>query len=117
MHSFSAPTCWMMGMIVADLITNSVRHAFDEQGGGTIECRVSDNGSLSSPSVTPGSGRRIIEVLAHELDADLQFKSGENGSEAVLTMPFESDRRDEQVPAVTRFARQPILIPIRSYCF
>lgn len=52
-------------MIVAELITNSVRHAFDEQGetikvecrayGPLVECRVSDNGSLrrlvSDPAV------------------------------------------------------------------
>ncbi len=97
----SSERCWMMGMIIAELITNSVRHAFDGQGGkirvecrasgAFVECRVSDNGSLSSPSVRPGSGLSIIEALAQGLGADFQFNCSENGGQAVLSIPFESD--------------------------
>src|SRR6266404_2549256 len=49
----SSERCWLMGMIVSELITNAVRHAFGRQGGtirlecrtfgGFVECRVSDN--------------------------------------------------------------------------
>jgi len=101
----SSERCWMMGMIVAELITNAVRHAFDRQGGTIriecrtsgefIECRVSDNGSASTADVRPGSGLRIIEALAQALGADFQFNFGENGSDAVLTLPIELDRCDE----------------------
>jgi two-component sensor histidine kinase len=105
----SSERCWMMGMIIAELITNSVRHAFGGQGGAIkvecrvsgafVECRVSDNGSLSSPSVRPGSGLCIIEALAQRLGADFQFNCDEDGSQAVLTIPFETDRCDGPAPA------------------
>src|SRR6266446_6893323 len=100
----SSKRCWLLGMIVAELITNAVRHAFDQEGGTIriecrasgefVECRVSDNGSASTAHVRPGNGLRIIEALAQNLDADFQFKPGENGSESVLILPIEQDRCD-----------------------
>jgi two-component sensor histidine kinase len=102
----SSERCWMMGMIVAELITNAMRHAFDEHGG-TIEvecrpsgafvsCRVSDNGSASSVEVRRGSGMKIIEALAQELGASFQFSFGEDGSQAVLIIPVEPDGCEER---------------------
>jgi two-component sensor histidine kinase len=101
----SSKRCWLLGMIVAELITNAVRHAFDEEGGTIriecrasgefVECRVSDNGSASTAHVRPGSGLRIIEALAQKLDADFQFNFGEDGSESVLIVPIEQVRCDE----------------------
>jgi two-component sensor histidine kinase len=98
----SSERCWMLGMIVSELVTNAVRHAFGNSGGtiriecwvagSFVECRVSDNGSASTPAVRPGSGLRIIEALAQELDAEFQFNFGEDGSEAVLILPIERDR-------------------------
>jgi two-component sensor histidine kinase len=95
----SSERCWMMGMIVAELITNAMRHAFDEQGGtievecklsgAFVECWVSDNGSASSVEVRHGSGLKIIEALAQELGASFHFKFGEDGSKAVLIIPVE----------------------------
>jgi two-component sensor histidine kinase len=104
----SSERCWMLGMIVSELITNAVRHAFDQSGGtirvecrvrgAFVECRVSDNGSASSAAVRPGSGLRIIEALAQELDGEFQFNFGEDGSEAVIVLPIEGDRRLEAAP-------------------
>jgi two-component sensor histidine kinase len=101
----SSERCWLLGMIVAELITNAVRHAFDRCGGiiriecrasgEFVECRVSDNGSASTADVRPGSGLKIIEALAQDLGADFQFSLGEDGSESVLIIPIEQDRRDE----------------------
>ena len=97
--------CWLMGMIVSELITNAVRHAFDRHGGtirlecrtfaGFVECRVSDNGSASTADVRPGRGLRIIEALAQALGADFQFDVGEDGSEAALMFPIDQDCCDE----------------------
>src|SRR6266481_2564744 len=85
----SSERCWLLGMIVAELITNAARHAFGRCGGtiriecrpsgAFVECRVSDNGSASTPSVRPGSGLRIIDALAQKLDAGFQFNPGEAG--------------------------------------
>lgn len=101
----SSERCWMMGMIVAELITNAVRHAFDGQGGtievecrpsgAFVECRVSDNGSASSVNVRPGSGLKIIKALAEDLGAGFQFNCGEAGSQAVLIIPVEPGSCDE----------------------
>jgi two-component sensor histidine kinase len=101
----SSERCWLMAMIVSELITNAMRHAFDQQGGTIriecrtfgqfVECRVSDNGSASTADVRPGTGLRIIEALAHALDADFQFDFGENGSESTLIFPIDQDRCDE----------------------
>jgi two-component sensor histidine kinase len=102
----SSERCWMMGMIVAELVNNAVRHAFDEQGGtievecrpsgAFVECHVSDNGSASSVDVRPGSGLKIIEALAQELGASFQFNFGEDGSQAVLIIPVEQDRCEDR---------------------
>jgi two-component sensor histidine kinase len=91
--------CWLLGMIVTELITNAVRHAFGPAGGTiriecrtsgqVVECRVSDDGSSSVADVRPGSGLRIIEALAQALGAEFRFNIGENGSESVLTFPVE----------------------------
>ncbi|OSJ08885.1 hypothetical protein BST63_27495 [Bradyrhizobium canariense] len=93
-----AERCWMMGMIVAELITNAVRHAFDERGGtirveclssgGYVECRVSDNGSAMT-EFRPGNGLRIIDALADRYDATFELRLGGLGTEAVLTLPVE----------------------------
>ena len=102
----SSERCWMMGMIVAELVNNAVRHAFDEQGGAIevecrtsgafVECHVSDNGSASSVDVRPGSGLKIIGALAQELGARFQFNFGEDGSHAVLVIPVEQDRCEDR---------------------
>ena len=95
----SSERCWMMGMIVAELITNAVRHAFDGQGGAIeveyrrsgafVECWVSDNGSASSADARPGSGLKIIRALAQGLGASFKFNFREHGSQAVLIIPVE----------------------------
>ena len=104
----SSERCWLLGMIVAELITNAARHAFDQNGGTVriecrpagefVECRVCDNGSASTPGVRPGTGLRIIEALAQKLDAEFQFNLGEAGSEAVIILPIAYDVCLEAAP-------------------
>lgn len=63
-----AEQCWLLGMIVNELITNAVRHAFGEAGGELrveivaseqmVECRISDNGTARG-EIRPGHGLRI----------------------------------------------------------
>src|SRR5258705_12299738 len=97
----SSERCWLLGLMIAELITNAARHAFGQNGGTVrIECRpsgkfvqcfVSDNGSASTPEVRPGNGLRIIDALAQKLDAEFQFNLGEAGSQAVIIVPIEHD--------------------------
>ena len=68
--------CWRLGLIMSELITNSARHAFGDNGGvirvellpsaSIIECRVTDNGT-SKPRSRPGPavpGQRIASPQA-----------------------------------------------------
>src|SRR5260370_3862401 len=97
----SSERCWLLGMIVAELITNAARHAFDQNGGTVrvecrpsgelVECFVSANGSASTSDVRPGTGLRIIHALGQKLDAELQFNLGEAGSQAVIIVPIQHD--------------------------
>lgn len=94
----SADRCWALGMIVVELITNAVRHAFGAQGGtirveclksgGYVECRVSDNGSAIA-EVRRGNGLRIVDALAEAFDATFDFHPGDTGVESVLLFPIE----------------------------
>ena len=104
----SSEQCWLMGMVVAELITNAARHAFGG-GAGTIliecqmseeviECKVSDDGSASKADVRPGAGLRIVEALAHALGADFRFHLGESGSTSTLAFPIRQPQCLEVVP-------------------
>lgn len=94
----SAERCWVMGMIVVELITNAVRHAFDGQrgtirveclkSGGYVECRVSNNGSAMT-DVRPGNGLRIVDALAEKYGANFDLHPSSVGAEAVLMLPVE----------------------------
>jgi two-component sensor histidine kinase len=94
----SAERCWVMGMIVVELITNAVRHAFVAKGGTIrveclksgeyVECRVSDDGSAMA-DIRPGNGLRIVDALAEMYDATFDLRPGDAGIESVLLLPIE----------------------------
>jgi two-component sensor histidine kinase len=91
--------CWKLGIIVSELITNSVRHAFKGGGGkiqielsGTgsyVQCCVSDDGSSEAPG-TPGHGLKIIDSLAKELDGLVVHRFGVEGAVSILIFPLNS---------------------------
>jgi two-component sensor histidine kinase len=88
--------CWLLGMIVYELITNAARHASAGgnglirvellRTGALVECRVLDNGS-GPVSFRPGRGLKIVYELAKALDGrfDQRFASG--GSTSILVFP------------------------------
>ena len=89
-----------IGLIVNELMTNSVKYAFDEEGGvisitfrvneaiGEAELCVSDNGRGMGP-VRPGSfGLRLVESLARQLGGRLTTPDVPKGTMAVLTFPY-----------------------------
>jgi len=88
--------CWLLGMIVFELITNAARHAFAGgnglirvellRAGALVECRVLDNGSAPA-SFRPGRGLQIVHELAKALDGrfDQRFTAG--GSTSVVVFP------------------------------
>jgi two-component sensor histidine kinase len=92
----SSIQCWLMGMIVTELIVNSARHAFGpnpgtihldiSRGGRLIRCTVRDDG-VGGVSSQPGTGTRIVESLAGHLEGSLKREFAAKGSTATVSFP------------------------------
>ena len=99
-HPFkmNSERCWLLGMIVAELITNAARHAFGDEPGlinveifrssNSLECRVTDNGSAEA-AVRPGQGFEIIQDLIKRLHGMIDQQFGPCGSPSVLVFPLD----------------------------
>jgi len=89
----SSDRCWRLNMIVFELITNSVRHAFGDVGGrirvelmrfgSFVRCRVEDNG-MAPGELRRGLGSAIIEALTSTLDGTLKQYFGPTGAVSEL---------------------------------
>ena len=92
-----ADRCWRVGLIVSELITNAMRHAFSRKGGSIIvdlevigaelQCRVHDDG-CSTTGASPGGGSRIIDALASDLGGSIERRFSSHGAMVVLTIPL-----------------------------
>ena len=99
--AMDAGRCWRLCLILSELVTNSVRHAFGRAGGAIsvelrqsgsfVVCRVSDNGGSVSPRRRGGRGLAIIEGLVRSLDGNIKFRFTPSGSCAVLAFPCRVD--------------------------
>ena len=102
--------CWRLGLIVSELITNSVRHGLSESGGSIcvelvpaspfIKCRVTDNGT-SQPVIRPGRGLEIVAALARDLGGTIDHEFGPQGATSLLVFPAV----DEMPSAERKIAR------------
>jgi two-component sensor histidine kinase len=94
----SSERCWKLALILSELITNSARHAFCDEGGTIrielstsgplVECCVIDNGS-SRGSYKPGEGLKIVEALAKELRGTIVHRFRERGAISMLLFPHD----------------------------
>jgi two-component sensor histidine kinase len=92
----SSERCWLLGMIISELVANSVRHSLHDGPGRisieirisktAVECCVSDNGNCIS-SAHPGQGLSIIGALASRLHGTIQQRFEPYGSQSVLVFP------------------------------
>jgi hypothetical protein len=92
--------CWRLGMIVAELIINSSRHAFGD-GGGTIRIELSSLGTFAQfrfvddgtpkHSSTAGQGLKIIDALALALNGEIVHRSESDGTTSILIFPIGDD--------------------------
>lgn len=88
--------CWRMGMILHELITNAVKHAFADGNGEVrveamdtgefVECRVLDNGSAPK-NISRGRGLTIINGLTKALDGRFEQQFWPWGSTSTLIFP------------------------------
>jgi PAS domain S-box-containing protein len=93
-----------LGMIIAELVTNSVNHAYAPEESGVVSVSLSQSGpdSLSLVVRDDGSGSAdtarvdgdrlgltIVETLTDQLDGDIEF-DWSNGTRCTLTFPRDS---------------------------
>jgi two-component sensor histidine kinase len=88
--------CWLLGMIVAELVTSAASHASAQSPGwirvdvepigSYIQCKVENNGS-GCAQLQPPSGLRIVESMAKALDGGVVRLSGLRGSVFTLIFP------------------------------
>ena len=95
-----AKRCWQAELIISELITNALRHAFTSRAGrisvavetaaGQIICRVSDDGSPSA-NIKRGVGSELIDALAADLDGYVERTHKASGTSATLFFPQALD--------------------------
>jgi two-component sensor histidine kinase len=102
--------CWLLGMIVYELVTNAARHAFAGRdgeirvellrAGAFVRCKVLDNGAAPA-HVQRGRGLKIVGELINALDGRFEQTFGTAGSMSILVFPYSegSARPQEQLPA------------------
>jgi two-component sensor histidine kinase len=97
----SADTATQLAIIVNELVTNALKHAFrDGRTGlvrvsshrvdGGLEIEVSDNGcgmKTRSPAAGTGLGHQLVETFARHLDARHDVVSSENGTTHRIMVP------------------------------
>ncbi|MCH2228705.1 MAG: hypothetical protein MK105_00065 [Crocinitomicaceae bacterium] len=89
-----------LGLIVNEIITNSLKHAFDEKSKGEIfftlmgyqkefKLNIRDNGcGFHQENQTDGLGLEILSGLAEQIDAKYNFDNIENGVSFNLQAPI-----------------------------
>jgi two-component sensor histidine kinase len=89
-----------VGLIVNELVTNSVKYAFDDEGGiinvvfrvnttiGEAEVSVRDNGRGMGPTRKGAHGLRLAESLASQLGGRLTTSAVPKGTLTILTFPY-----------------------------
>ena len=100
----------LLGLIVNELVTNAIKHAFPdgrtghvrvgfEARDGRSELRVEDDGiGLDGCQGRLGMGQELVRGLAHQLGGDLQVQSSKRGTSFRLSIPYISPTRPERCP-------------------
>jgi two-component sensor histidine kinase len=97
----SADTAIHLAIIVNELVTNSLKHAFGDGGsglvrvrskmiGGGLELEVSDNGrGMSTRASTSGTGlgRQLVETFARHLEAKVEVSTSVKGTTHKILVP------------------------------
>jgi two-component sensor histidine kinase len=86
-----------LGLIVNELVTNALKHAFGRKGGrisiGFVPradegvLTVADNGRGLQPPRPGSSGSGLIESLTRQIDGRLTLESGDNGTLVTVNFP------------------------------
>ena len=93
---------WYGSLIVAELMTNSLRHACSAGGkricvgiktdGSDVVCQISDDGTSAATVVKPGVGSQLIDALADELQGRITRSYTKSGSAVALCFPIKPEQ-------------------------
>ncbi|WP_441001213.1 histidine kinase dimerization/phosphoacceptor domain -containing protein [Fodinibius sp. SL11] len=92
-----------LGLIVNELVSNTYKHAFEEQEQGHISIRLESKNDMIRLQITDNGkglpedftlqqssslGMNLIQTLTHQLEGQLEYQNTENGCEFIVTAPF-----------------------------
>lgn len=89
-----------LGLILNEVATNSIKHAFGDAGGhinvslragvgyGEARMTLSDNGKGFKTPAAGGSGLKLIQSLARQIGGSVVQESSEQGTKTSLTFPL-----------------------------
>jgi two-component system, sensor histidine kinase PdtaS len=101
-HPLSADQAIALGLIINELVTNAIKHAFPEGRAGRIRVgfkaledqlrlRVEDDGvGFAGRMPNGGMGQDVVKSLSRELRGELEVKTTIRGSSFRLSIPFKS---------------------------
>jgi two-component sensor histidine kinase len=95
---FPCEYCELIGLVIAELVTNSAKHAFRGRDNGLVRveflntagtcvCIVSDNG-IGAPITSIGVGSKILAALLDRLGGEIASKSGPEGTSSMIRWPI-----------------------------
>lgn len=91
-----------VALIVSELVTNALKHAFDQETEGLVEVSVkrvngifriivADNGTgMPADAKTNTFGATLIKALSRQLRADVQWGDNSPGTKVIVTLPVEN---------------------------
>lgn len=101
-----------IGLIVNELVTNALKHAFPGDRAGTIQVRllqrptdltivVEDDGVGCSENVTSGLGTRLVKLLAQQAGGSARQEPANPGCRVVITIPDGLSMKRQQETALS----------------
>ena len=91
--------CERFGLVIAELVTNAAKHAFNGRRNGLVRveligrmgawhCSVCDNGTGMSAAAGSGAGSKILHEMAKAIEGELVFQTGPGGTSVTVTRPM-----------------------------
>ena len=96
----SADRCWRIGLVIAELVRNAMRHGLSGSPGsievrvtgnrGRVTCLVSDSGGAAPGRSPPGRGQRLVRTLVADMGGAVRWSFTPRGSFALARVPVTS---------------------------